>query len=80
MIYLQTVSSHLSILQVYAIAAVAFMVIPATLAGGATLFMRKRMDSVREVADIVSRGKLPLSRSAHPTCRPKAQDLALRLA
>jgi hypothetical protein len=47
MIYLQTVSSHLSILQVYAIAAVAFMVIPATLAGGATLFMRKRMDSVR---------------------------------
>ena len=42
MIYLPTASSHLSILQDYGIAAVAFLMIPATLAGGATLFMQKR--------------------------------------
>jgi hypothetical protein len=41
----QTFGSHLSTLQTYAVAAMAFMLIPAVLAGGATLFMRKRRDT-----------------------------------
>jgi hypothetical protein len=45
MMYFQTVGAHLSTLQVYAVAAIAFMLIPAMLAGGATLFMRKRKDA-----------------------------------
>ena len=45
MMYFQTVSSHLSVLQAYAVGAVAFMVVPVMLAGGATLFMRKGRDA-----------------------------------
>jgi hypothetical protein len=41
-IYLQTIGSSLSTLQAYGLAAAAFMVIPAALAGGASLFMREK--------------------------------------
>jgi hypothetical protein len=44
-IYLQAIGSNLSILQAYGLAGIAFMIIPAALAGGASLYMRKKEDA-----------------------------------
>ena len=42
MFNLQTIGSHLSTLQAYAVAAVTFLLLPVALAGGASLVMRTR--------------------------------------
>jgi len=42
MSYLQTIGGDLSTLQAYGIAAVAFVLVPLALAGGASLFMLRR--------------------------------------
>ena len=42
MFHLHNIGKDLSTLQAYAIAAVAFLLIPVALADGASLFMRKR--------------------------------------
>lgn len=45
MTYLQAIGSHFSTLQVYGVAVICFMLIPAMLAGGAAFFMWNRRNA-----------------------------------